>query len=51
MGRRIRVWLASRLKPLERRWIPDPMERARHETIVVRRLGPQTENVDATQGS
>ena len=49
--RRIRAWLALRVKPLERRWIPDPAERERHETIVVRRLEPQTEKVDAAQYS
>jgi len=38
MGRRIRAWLALRVKPFERRWIPDPAERKRHETIVIRRL-------------
>ena len=30
---------------------PDPTERDRHETIVIRRLEPQTERVDVTQGS
>jgi len=38
MGRNIRAWLALRVKPFERRWIPDPAERKRHETIVIRRL-------------
>jgi hypothetical protein len=38
MPRRIRGWLALRVKPFERRWIPDPAERERHETIVIRRL-------------
>ena len=32
-----------------RRWTPDPAERERHETIVVRRLEPQTENVDGIE--
>ena len=51
MGRRIRAWLASRLKPLERRWIPDPTERARHETIVIRRLErPAEEAVGSPSG-
>jgi hypothetical protein len=38
MHRRVRAWLAQRVKPFERRWIPDPRERAHHETIVIRRL-------------
>jgi len=26
------------VRPIERRWIPDPAERERHETIVIQRL-------------
>ena len=44
MRRRIRAWLALRVKPFERRWIPDPTERERHETIVIRRLERLTED-------
>jgi hypothetical protein len=35
----LRGWLAQRSKLLERRWIRDPFERARHAEIVNRRLG------------
>jgi len=32
------AWLRSRIGNLERRWIPNPSERARHQEIVSRRL-------------
>jgi len=32
------TWLRSRIGRLERRWIPNPFERARHQEVVSRRI-------------
>ena len=40
----IRAWVTSRIKRLERRWIHDPVERARHDAVVIRRLEQLTGN-------
>ena len=40
----IRAQVALRIKRLERRWIPDPAERARHEAVVIRRLEKLTDD-------
>ena len=51
MRRRIHAWLALRVKPFERRWISDPAERERHETIVIQRLEHVTPTGAGSQGS
>ncbi len=43
----IRAWVAPRIKRLERRWIPNPAERARHDAVVIRRLEQLTGNLAA----
>jgi len=40
----IRAQVALRIKRWERRWIPDPVERARHDAVVIRRLEKLTED-------
>ena len=46
----IRARVAPRIKRLERRWIPDPVERAHHDAVVIRRLEQLTGNLAPLTG-